>query len=232
MSEASEFIRKCIVDDSLTFIDLSVYKARGSLMRAINQSKPGENKLLKAADTSSNYLDYLISPNCLSDTLSFVDIDLRSADLEHYVILHPITNQNTKNIWIEQSLLNLLKTNFINYKLTFNKLLTYEFSNSQYYVTFSAECTFENRVHLSNHIFAYLSLASISIHCFDNACKSKHLSISPLQCYTDDNLSILFNSDLSGKILNIIQDIDTGVTSISQRHDTFYFSSITEKLPS
>ncbi|KAF0985543.1 hypothetical protein HZS_4843, partial [Henneguya salminicola] len=63
MSEASEFIRKCIVDDSLTLIDLSVYKARGSLMRAINQSKPGEIRPLKASETSSNYLDYLISPN-------------------------------------------------------------------------------------------------------------------------------------------------------------------------
>ncbi|KAF0986575.1 hypothetical protein HZS_4994, partial [Henneguya salminicola] len=67
MSEASEFIGKCTVDDSLTLIDLSVYKARGSLVCAINPSKPGEIRPLKASETSSNYL---ISPNCLSDTLS------------------------------------------------------------------------------------------------------------------------------------------------------------------
>ncbi|KAF0985292.1 hypothetical protein HZS_5222 [Henneguya salminicola] len=72
MVNVKTFITAFMPQNLFPFIDMSIYKFKGSLMRAVNQSKPGANRPLIPLVVVKNVMDYLICPNSLISEVEFV----------------------------------------------------------------------------------------------------------------------------------------------------------------
>ncbi|KAF0986745.1 hypothetical protein HZS_5550 [Henneguya salminicola] len=98
MTSVKKFINNITVQNSFPFINMSVYKLKGSLMSAVNQSKPREYRPLSPLFVNINVLDYLVCSNSLSKDQILFNIPFDAAILNMIKTIDPgVTFVNQKD---------------------------------------------------------------------------------------------------------------------------------------
>lgn len=202
---------------SNNFVDMSVYKTKGGLMRCMNQTKyktPGTSliKSTNLTDARFKNIQFLISHH--ESAFEFFPETIHIAHLPKNKGFSEEDNSQLKIF--KEALCTKILNEIFEEKMQF-KLIGLTNKEDRYFVNFDPEiCPLHELKHRSNHCFLKISKNNIEVRCHNQRPYLREIQLDTDVVLNSDLQAILFSSsyNLEEKIIQSINIFDKGVKTL------------------